>query len=74
MSVYEQSWNWEQIGIDHMSGRILRQEEEDYLQEVITHEQDVSQDSQLMHDLLFVVYCLDLDSNTDVVGEFTMVI
>ena len=48
---HEQPWTWEQIGIDHMSGRILRQEEEDYLQEVITNEQDVSQDSQLMHDL-----------------------
>ena len=48
---HEQPWSWEQIGIDHMSGRILRQEEEDYLREMITNEHDVTQDSQLMHDL-----------------------
>ena len=48
---HEHTWFWEQIGIEHMSGRILRQEEEHYLQQMITKEQDVTPNSELMHDL-----------------------
>ena len=48
---HEHTWLWEQIGIEHMSGRILRQEEEHYLQQMITKELDITPNSVLMHDL-----------------------
>ena len=45
-------WNWEQIGIEHMSGRVLRQEEDRYIQHMITQDSEPSSDSLLMHNLL----------------------
>ena len=45
-------WNWEQIGIEHMSGRVLRQEEDRYIQHMITQDSKPSSDSLLMDDLL----------------------
>jgi hypothetical protein len=47
-----QSWKWDQIGIKHISGRVLRQEEDTYVKHMITQEADSSSDSQLMDDLL----------------------
>ena len=46
------SWDWEQIGIEHMSGRILRKEEDTYIQHMIVKESEPTSDSLLMHDLL----------------------
>ena len=54
---HEQNWSWEQIGIDHMSGRILRQEEEHYLQEMITKEHDVTKIRNLCTTSMVVVCC-----------------
>ena len=46
------TWDWGQIGIDHMSGRILRKEEDTYIQHMIMKESEPTSDSLLMHDLL----------------------
>jgi len=45
-------WIWHQIGIEHMSGRVLRNEEETYIKQIITGLEDPSFDSLLMDDLL----------------------
>ena len=45
-------WCWGQIGINHMSGRVLRNEENAYIEQVITNKHEPSDDSLLMHDLL----------------------
>ena len=47
-----QPWKWDQIGIEHMSGRVLRHEEDTYVQHMVTKEVEPSSDSKLMHDLL----------------------
>ena len=47
-----QPWKWDQIGIEHMSGRVLRHEEDTYVQHMVTQEVEPSSDSKLMHDLL----------------------
>ncbi|MDP6866640.1 MAG: hypothetical protein QGG62_06855, partial [Candidatus Poseidoniaceae archaeon] len=49
---HSDTWSWDQIGIEHMSGRVLRQEEDTYIQQMITQEKEPSSDSLLMHDLL----------------------
>ena len=46
------SWDWQQIGIEHMSGRVLRKEEDKYIEEIITQNIEPSDDSLLMADLL----------------------
>lgn len=45
-------WIWQQIGIDHMSGRVLRQEEESFIEHIIVQSEPPSEESQLMNDLL----------------------
>ena len=45
-------WNWQQIGIDHMSGRVLRQEEDSFIEEIIVQHRQPSNESILMKDLL----------------------
>jgi hypothetical protein len=49
---YSSPWCWGQIGINHMSGRVLRNEENAYIEQVITNKHEPSDDSLLMHDLL----------------------
>ena len=49
---HEQPWVWNQIGIEHMSGRVLRQEENTYIQQMINEEEESTSDSRIMHDLL----------------------
>tara|TARA_B100000614_G_scaffold261482_1_gene291222 strand:+ start:954 stop:2093 length:1140 start_codon:yes stop_codon:yes gene_type:complete len=45
-------WNWNQIGIEHMSGRVLRKEEDRYIQQILANEEEPTSDSLLMDDLL----------------------
>ena len=45
-------WNWQQIGIDHMSGRVLRKEEDQFIEHIILKSDSPTDDSLLMDDLL----------------------
>ncbi len=49
---HSEPWSWDQIGIEHMSGRVLRQEEDTYVEQMITKEEEPSSVSLLMHNLL----------------------
>ena len=49
---HHDAWKWHQIGIEHMSGRVLRNEEETYIKQIITQSEEPSSDSFLMDDLL----------------------
>ena len=49
---YNGDWPWPQIGFDHMSGRILREEEHEYVQSCIEGDSSSKPDIVLMDDLL----------------------
>ena len=45
-------WNWQQIGVEHMSGRVLRKEEDSFIEQIIVEKAPPSEDTRLMNDLL----------------------
>lgn len=49
---YDGKWPWHQIGFDHMSGRVLREEEFEYLKSCIDGDSSSEPDILLMDDLL----------------------
>ena len=49
---YSENWPWHQIGFDHMSGRVLREEEFEYVQTCIDGNAPTKPDIVLMDDLL----------------------
>ena len=48
---HSSKWDWDQIGIEHLSGRVLRFEEDAYIQQMISKQAEPTSDSRLMHDL-----------------------
>ena len=57
------SWDWEQIGIEHMSGRILRKEEDTYIQHKIVKESEPTSDSGFKYGCRWRVYDGDLNDS-----------
>ena len=45
-------WEWQQIGVEHMSGRVLRKEEDSFIEQIIVQNEPPSEDTLLMNDLL----------------------
>ena len=49
---FDTPWNWQQIGVEHMSGRVLRKEEDSFIEQIIVENAASSEESLLMNDLL----------------------